>query len=386
MIILSMIGINDYKETSYTWGGREAKPCRLVQQALIEWFPGATLLVCVTQKAKDKYGQEIESIPNARLVDIPDGVNEAEFWEIYYKIEQEILRIQKDKPYCEELVLDITHGFRSLPILALLAVSFLRAAKQVQVKHVLYGAYDASRNGSTPVFDLAPFLSMLDWANSTSRFLETGYTYKMAQLAELNNGLHGVVGYLTEFSYSMQLHDPVSAGRAAQNAVDRLQSSIDGPMNLLRLQIKSGLEPLAFIKENDDDEKQLISIFNQIRWYQRHEHYEKAVGLAKEWLYLFARWKSGKAIWVNNELRVNDNFSLNAFLEQPENARLKGVYEALKKLRNRMMHWRGIPAEDANGFSDEKSSKDILPSIHKKLRDLEEVVKGMGLNLPEVSQ
>lgn len=380
MIILSMIGINDYKETSYTWGGREAKPCRLVQQALIEWFPGASLLVCVTQKAKDKYGQEIKSIPNACLVDIPDGVNEAEFWKIYNKIEQEILQIQKDKSHCEELVLDITHGFRSLPILALLAVSFLRAAKQVQVKHVLYGAYDASRNGSTPVFDLAPFLSMLDWANATSRFLETGYPHKMAQLAELNNGLHGVVGYLTKFSYAMQLHDPVSAGQEAQNAVDILQSSIDGPMNLLRLQIKSSLEPLAFIKEKDDDEKQLLSIFNQIRWYQRHEHYEKAVGLAKEWLYLFARWKSGKAIWGN------DSFKLSAFLGQPENARLKGVYDELKKLRDHMMHWRGIPAEDANGFSDEKSSKDILPGIHKKLRDLEEVVKGMGLNLPEVSQ
>jgi len=240
MIILSMIGISDYKVTSYAWGDRVAKPCHLVQQALAEWFPEATLLVCATQKAKEKYGQEIESIPNARPVDIPDGKNEAEYWKMFNKIEQEI-------PPGAELVLDITHGFRSLPILALLVVSFLRAAKQVQVKHVLYGAYDASHNGSTPVFDLTPFLTMLDWASATERFLEIGDTSKFHKLTIRENAplsLVQGVKELEDLSYAVATNRTFLAGSHAFKALG-IDHEIEkwgeesGPIKLLLNKIPS---------------------------------------------------------------------------------------------------------------------------------------------------
>jgi CRISPR-associated DxTHG motif protein len=366
MIILSMIGISDYKVTSYAWGDRVAKPCHLVQQALAEWFPEATLLVCATQKAKEKYGQEIESIPNARPVDIPDGKNEAEYWEMFNKIEQEI-------PPGTELVLDITHGFRSLPILALLAVSFLRAAKQVQVKHVLYGAFDASHNGSTPMFDLTPFLTMLDWAIATNRFLETGYTSALANVAKDDAKAFELAKALEGFSIAMQLHDPVAAGQRAKNALDQLETNLEGPLDLLKDQLTQALRPMAFSSE--DDKKQLIAIFNQIDWYKRHSHYEKATGLAKEWLYLFARWKSGKKIWPDGE-----KFSLNEFLKKPENEALRDIYDQIKAQRDKMSHWRGIPTE---GAGDGSTIFDF-DTLTRPLDDLRNIVIGMGLELPEI--
>lgn len=73
-------------------------------------------------------------------------------------------------------MLDITHALRSLPLLALLSVAFLRSARSVNVRHLLYGAFEArdKKTGLTPVFDLTPFLALLDWVTATDQFIRTG--------------------------------------------------------------------------------------------------------------------------------------------------------------------------------------------------------------------
>lgn len=45
--------------------------------------------------------------------------------------------------------LDITHGFRYLPMLALLSVMHLRVVRAVQIQGIYYGAYDPD-TGAAP--------------------------------------------------------------------------------------------------------------------------------------------------------------------------------------------------------------------------------------------
>ena len=51
--------------------------------------------------------------------------------------------IEQNIPTSSELLLDITHGFRSLPMLGFLAVAYLRAAKAIALTHLVYGALEA---------------------------------------------------------------------------------------------------------------------------------------------------------------------------------------------------------------------------------------------------
>lgn len=370
MILLSMLGTTDYKEVVCTWGEKKACPSKFFQTALAEWFPDAQVMILVTQEAKEKHGKAIgESLPNAQLIDIPPGMNEAEYWEIFNTIERHI-------PSEAELVFDLTHGFRSLPILALLAANFLRVAKQVRVRHVLYGAYEARSGDTAPVFELTPFITLLDWASATDRFLDTGDGGKLADITgSYSDMLRDSVNSLKDFSYELQLQNPKGAGQKAKEILeqlDRIERELPPPMKILKKRLENSISPLSFTKQDPDD-KQLRALFKHILWYNEHAFFEKALGLANEWIHLFVKWKVGKPIWTTV------NFSLTKELERRDSEdwtkKLRDLYEEIKRLRNLTAHFHiGKNGEFAPGQPDPKRVRGLI-------RELENIVSGAGLNL-----
>src|SRR5580658_7941970 len=108
MIILTTLGVGVYSEETYTWNGRE-KNTNLFHAALSEWFPEAALIVLTTARAAKERGEDLlRAVPGCRCVDIPDGRSPEEFWDIFNVVAEVV-------PNGEEVILDITHGFRSLP-------------------------------------------------------------------------------------------------------------------------------------------------------------------------------------------------------------------------------------------------------------------------------
>jgi len=91
-----------------------------------------------------------------RPISIPDGKDEAEIWGIFETLTQNVNE-------GDSIVFDITHAFRSIPFLAMIAVSYLRAAKGIELNAIVYGAYDARIDDKSPVFNLTPFVTLLDW-------------------------------------------------------------------------------------------------------------------------------------------------------------------------------------------------------------------------------
>lgn len=68
----------------------------------------------------------------------------------------------------EEIVLDVTHGFRHLPMLALVAARYLARVRAVKVQEIYYGALEMTDPSSqeTPVLRLSAMLHMLDWVDA----------------------------------------------------------------------------------------------------------------------------------------------------------------------------------------------------------------------------
>jgi CRISPR-associated DxTHG motif protein len=88
---------------------------------------------------------------------IPSGQSETELWEIFEAISESVNE-------GDDLYVDVTHGFRTLPIVLLTALEYLQRAKGVHIRQVTYGAYEARVGaGPAPTFDLTPFFIIREW-------------------------------------------------------------------------------------------------------------------------------------------------------------------------------------------------------------------------------
>ncbi|GEM88339.1 TIGR02221 family CRISPR-associated protein [Meiothermus granaticius] len=397
-----------YEKVRYFWEERPVVETALIQEVWNAWFPQAQMLILATKEAKKERKDDLERHPHWIVEDIPDGKNEAEFWQIYQKV---VSKLDQG----DELILDITHGFRSLPILTLLAASFFRSAKGVTIKHVLYGANEAKTEDKTPVFDLSPFLTMLDWASAAERFLEIGDTSKFHQLTVRNNIPHSLkqgVEELKNLSYAVAANRTFLAGDHASKAscIDQEVQEWDkefGPIKLLLPKIKEVLSDLS-IRQDMRLEELLQQLFGQINWYSNHGYYEKAIGLAREWFITFVQYKcveygeikepdildmkdEVRSRWDGAIGRIGPNLMRDREkLEQQvrsvfgerfeftdEWKGLFGVWQELKDVRNDLLHF---------GFrSKPKAPNEVKSAVSKCLIDLREEVKKMGLELPEVS-
>jgi len=405
MIILSMLGTGNYEKLSYSWKDKTSQTTSFFQGALLEWCPNAEVLICVTKEAKEKHGSAIQQLmPKARLIDIPSGKDEAEYWEIFNTIEQHI-------PKESKLVLDMTHGFRSLPTLALLAVSFLRAAKAVKLKYVLYGAYEARTDGVAPVFDLTPFVTMLDWASATNRFLETGdgRRFKELLLKSEHETLKSIGSELDKFTNSLLLNRTTEVSETARNLLKSIsQAKKDSyspqyqPFRLLETRLDESVAPIA-------DENPIRSQFSQIVWYSDQQHYAQSIALAREWMISVRIWKTDGRFSEHKEERRLAEEWLSTFAkvlehksEAEKQAEQAGDSEGQKREKDKRLKvippdwhefvqlWQKVSDQRNDyahfGMRQQKSTTSTtLKKATSLPNDLRKAVLPLGLELPEPS-
>lgn len=175
MIALSFLGTGDYRETTYVLGEREHTSA-FFTAALPEFFDLDRLVVVQTEEARKKHGNALKEACNFEPLEVPSGRNENELWQLFDALAGAM-------PRGASLVLDVTHGFRSQPMLGLAAAVYLQAAKDVTIERIVYGAWEARKeNGKTPVFDLTPFLKLVEWASAARFFLRAGDGVALAHL------------------------------------------------------------------------------------------------------------------------------------------------------------------------------------------------------------
>lgn len=83
----------------------------------------------------------------------------------------------------DEIYLDITHGFRYMPILNLFMLETLKALhpKLFEVKAILYGVFAGDES---EIVDFKAFLDLLDWIKAINAFKYYGHAYDLASLLE----------------------------------------------------------------------------------------------------------------------------------------------------------------------------------------------------------
>lgn len=86
----------------------------------------------------------------------------------------EILRLLSLHVARDDLVhIDITHGFRTIPMLSVLAALYLRRVRRAEVAGIWYGFYDRDTENA-PVHDLKGLLHIADWLEALAIYDRTG--------------------------------------------------------------------------------------------------------------------------------------------------------------------------------------------------------------------
>ncbi len=190
-VFLTVLGTGAYSEANYKYGENIYKT-RFIQEALISefcktWSKDDKICVFLTKGAKEKnwnndlekllktLNLEVQIIP----VDIKDGQNEEEIWEIFDEL-------YKSVNENDSIIFDITHSFRSIPMLVIVFLNYAKVLKNVNLSGIYYGAFEAAKNnnGISPIFDLTPFSILQDWTNATNIFLQTGDSSYINELAQ----------------------------------------------------------------------------------------------------------------------------------------------------------------------------------------------------------
>jgi CRISPR-associated Csx2 family protein len=87
----------------------------------------------------------------------------------------------------DRITVDLTHGYRAVPIVFSTAINFLQKARNVFIDGVFYGAFDKDRY-LTPIVDMKEFYLINEWAEAVSRLVEDADARKIAQLAKQTPG------------------------------------------------------------------------------------------------------------------------------------------------------------------------------------------------------
>jgi len=215
-VYISFLGTNDYLPCRYVLNGQSSGSVRFVQEALMNfccrtWQPDDRILIFTTPFASSRnwidnghMDRKTGNVPErkgikrcladmnlpapVKQISIPDGKTENEIWDIF-NIVFEHLQTE------DELTIDITHAFRSIPLLALVVVNYARAMKHITLRGIYYGALEVlggieqakklpPDKRLVPVFDLTAFDSLMEWSYAVDRFIESGDARSVGRLAE----------------------------------------------------------------------------------------------------------------------------------------------------------------------------------------------------------
>ncbi len=215
-VYMAFLGTNDYKICNYLHNNKSVKASvRFVQEATIEfvcreWGNNDRIFIFATKDAKTKNWSDnghIDRDTNSplerkgletclrdmaltvpyELVDIPEGHSEEEIWKIFEII---ISKLNEN----DTVYFDITHAFRSIPMLAIVALNYGKTLKQVHLGGIFYGAFEVLgpissvddipvQERNVPVLDLTAFDRMMDWVSAVDRFVESGNADLLSQLS-----------------------------------------------------------------------------------------------------------------------------------------------------------------------------------------------------------
>ena len=225
----------------------------------------------------------------------------------------------------EQVVIDVTHGFRHLPMIALVAARYLQVIKNVYIQHIYYASYSPEHKISE-VLELRGLLDMLDWVTALETFDKDG-DYGVFSPLLVNVGLEeSAAKELERASYLERILNASDAGVKLKQIMSKLDELHAANIPLFSLFYQPLINRLSWHKKSSlgTQEQDLA------QKYLKRKDYVRAVIYAMEGL-----------ISRETSLSVGDG-KLQDYNERKQSyddlIRDKEQFKDFKEFRNAMVH------------------------------------------------
>lgn len=419
---ISFLGFNKrgYQETIYLNPlNKQLKTgeyrTKFIQEALAEFYQPDTLYVLLTKTAEtgivDNHTESNWQTLQNKLTDkvnlqpiknVPEGHSTNDIWTLFNMLTD---CLQEG----DRVLFDITNGFRSLPVLALIAVSYLRVVRQVEIEGLVYGAFDAkTQDNKTPIYDLMPIVKLLNWTTATDQFIQTGNAQALANLLDTKEVTgQKLAQSIKGIAQGLQLLRPMDVMQEAAVLPERItaaESTISQtvpPFATLLRRIEEDYGTFGLSNPTDYHKYPQTSLLQQLKmveWYAQKGQTVQALSIAREWLpsllcYHFRLDPLDKISRDEMELLLNggkikdkdgNTIRESKYLDEWSNIpkkkkkplnKLWGGDFNLANLRNDVLH--------AGFRKNPKNSEYILEQTTKIIKELKEVAKQWDLQTDE---
>ncbi len=314
----------------------------------------------------DEYLKKIN--PNAKggskCLLIKYGINKEDIWEnfdIFMSLTNEI----NDN---DEIYLDITHSFRSIPLFMYVMLEFLRYFKNIKLEGIYYGMLDVYKElNYAPIVDLSPIFEILDWVKGMYEFTKYGNSYLISDLLEEENKL------LANNLRKISIHIDANYLRELKEDIDELNKILNN------INEDSG----RFTKYIIPKLKEFSERFNNISSYYEFQK------LMAEWNFDNKKYSSGylcltdSIFWMLCEkygltpIHKNRDLMkrLSYAVDLPFFKEVNAIYEKLRNIRNKIAHadvvHKGVE------FNAEKDLESIEELYKKNPPNIEEVINNL---------
>lgn len=393
MNALTFLGTGRYEPTTYVWrdaGREQSYQTHLLPEAVARIFKPEQLIVFVTPQAREH--EHFRTLrerlgEGLRSVDIPEGKSEEELWQIFDAC---ISAVREG----EEILLDVTHAFCSLPLIVFTVAAYLRRAKGVAINRLVYGAYEARDDQNrSPIFDLTPLLDLLDWLSGAEALLLRSDANALAERLDnthrrlwkervgntLPQRLQVVAAMLRNLSRALHLSRPLEVMQVAERLLPLLDEVAAEakrwakPFAAILEQVRADVAGLAHAKPTLLDQENLRRQLALIEHYLERNLAVQAITLAREWLVSWACYQRGEGDWLAlGDRKVAENALGQAaahkrgeaievpgwFARLPQAEQAADTWNWPSNLRNDLAHC-GMRASPTPGQSIEQQAKEI---------------------------
>lgn len=397
---LAFLGAGPYIVCNYQFQQTETRT-RFVQVALTKtlcrkWTDDDYVWVFTTAAAKQNNWFASPICENVGLVDelqqlrlpcpydqknIPEGRSEDELWEIFDIVFKQLHS-------GDEIIFDVTHAFRSLPMLALIILNHARMVNSCKLSGIYYGAMEAKgtrgdleklsiEKRKVPVFDLTPFVSILDWTAGIDRFLKTGRAEMISELltqeavprilktsrgeqVQHANNLRNIAKSTLAFAQNNATCRGKSLSDSALLVQQHLTDAIQSSEHYVK-PLKPLLGQMQFHFQVFHDNQEMCNIFEIVTWCLEHNMIQQGLTILQEGIITDICHRLGldadnyhecrkvvstaiKVISMNSpqrEARYNKNhphLQLNTIRPHLPSGKFIRAFERLRKARNEISH------------------------------------------------
>ena len=229
-------GVFAYDKAIYELAGRQSEETEFVQVGELQILGPNRFdktIIVATQRSYDAHFENLKKqligagVGNLQHIIISEDMSPAGQWAWF---EQILDRIDSG----DELSIDLTHGYRSIPIVFSTAINFLQKAKDIAIDAVYYGAYDKNR-ALSPIVDMKEFYLINEWADGVSRLVEDADARKIAnaaektpdfQIGELNDEM--LIKSFEDLTHAIRNVDINNVSEKATRAVTLLREKEEG--------------------------------------------------------------------------------------------------------------------------------------------------------------